>query len=156
MVKLWDNLGLGFGLDLDESENVLNVYDVNKETKLTSIFGGKSVLKAVSAPSSSPAVVVSAGADSSSRRLAVSAWDTRLDCRLPAILTEWKPKKSVEKIAAVNADGVEKVYIRGDVTGKLTVGDMRKVSLPLTESEMDTWWDADAVIVSDESVDESI
>ncbi|WRX13804.1 hypothetical protein QQP08_006291 [Theobroma cacao] len=120
VVKLWDNLGLGFGLDLDESDNVLNVYDVNKETKLTSFFGGKCIFQAVSAPSSSSAVVVSAGADSSFRRVAVSA---------------------------------------DDVTGELTVADMRKVSSPLkslTESDVDTWWDANAVIVSDESVDESI
>ncbi|EOY00135.1 hypothetical protein QUC31_014388 [Theobroma cacao] len=159
VVKLWDNLGLGFGLDLDESDNVLNVYDVNKETKLTSFFGGKCIFQAVSAPSSSSAVVVSAGADSSFRRVAVSAWDTRLPCRIPSILAEWRPKKSVEKIAAVNAGGVEKVYIRDDVTGELTVADMRKVSSPLkslTESDVDTWWDANAVIVSDESVDESI
>lgn len=154
VVKLWDNLGLGFGLDLDESDNLLNVYDVNKETKFASIFGEKSAIQAVSATSSSPSVVVSAGVDSFARRFSVSAWDTRLNCRLPAILAEWSPKKSLEKIAAVTADGVEKVFIRGDVTGKLTVGDMRKVSSPLAESDVDTWWDADAVIVSDELVDD--
>ncbi|XWS63545.1 hypothetical protein CRYUN_Cryun06bG0108400 [Craigia yunnanensis] len=156
VVKLWDNLGLGFGFDLDESDSVLNVYDANNETRLLSIFGGNSVFQTVSAPSSSPSVVVTAGADSSSRRVAISTWDTRLHCRLPAILAEWRSKKIVEKIAAVNANGVEKVYIRGDVTGKLTLGDMRMVSSPLTESDVDTWWDADAVIVSDESDDESI
>ncbi|KAG8498423.1 hypothetical protein CXB51_006898 [Gossypium anomalum] len=155
VVKLWDNLGLGFRLDLDESDNVLNVYDINKETKIRSIFGEKSDFQAVSASSSSPAVVVSAGGDSSTRRVAVSAWDTRLDCRQPVILTEWCPEKPMEKISAVNTDGVEKVYIRGDVKGMLTVGDMRKASSPLrnlTDSEVETWWDADAVIVSDESM----
>ncbi|GMJ13134.1 hypothetical protein like AT1G68440 [Hibiscus trionum] len=126
VVKLWDNLGLGFRLNLDESDNVLNVYDVNKETKIGSIFGGKSEFQAVSAPSlSSPAVLVSAtGGSSTGRR-------------------------------SVNADGVEKVYIRGDVKGKLTVGDMRKPSSTLrnvTDSDVDTWWDADAVIISDESM----
>ncbi|XP_039034933.1 uncharacterized protein LOC120171274 [Hibiscus syriacus] len=155
VVKLWDNLGLGFRFDLDESDNVLNVYDVNKETKIGTICGGKSEFQAVSAPSSSlPAVVVSAVADSSTGRIAVSAWDTRLHCRQPAILTEWSPKKPMEKISAVNANGVDKVYVRGDVTGKLTVGDMRKASSPLrnvTDSDVDTWWDADAVIGSDES-----
>ncbi|XP_022735235.1 uncharacterized protein LOC111288567 [Durio zibethinus] len=159
VVKLWDNLGLGLGLDLDESDKVLNVYDINKGTNIMSIFGGKSDFQAVSAPSSSPAVIVSAGADSSSRQVAVSAWDTRLHCRLPAILAEWRPKNSVEKIAAVNAGGVEKVYIRDDVMGKLTIGDMRKVSSSsrnLTESDVDTWWDVDAVIVSEESVADSM
>ncbi|XWS34978.1 hypothetical protein CRYUN_Cryun21dG0084200 [Craigia yunnanensis] len=94
VVKLWDNLGLGFSFDLDESDNVLNLME---------------------------------------------------------------SQKSEEKIAAVNADGVEKVYIKDDVTGKLTVGDMRKMSSPLrslTESDVDTWWDADAVFVLEESVDE--
>ncbi|XP_022775548.1 uncharacterized protein LOC111317384 [Durio zibethinus] len=143
VVKLWDNLGLGLNLGLDESDNVINVYDVNKETTLTSIFGGKANFQVVSAPSSSSSVVLSAGTDWSSRRVAVRSWDTRLYCRLPAILAELRPKKSEEKIAAFNVDDVEKVYIRGDVTGKLTVGDMRKVSSSLrnlTESDVDTCW----------------
>ncbi|XVE92583.1 hypothetical protein REPUB_Repub01dG0110900 [Reevesia pubescens] len=159
VVKMWDNLGLGFGFDLDESDNDLNVYDVNKEEKFTSIFGGKSDFQVVSASSSSPAVVVSADVDSSTRRVAVCAWDTRLRCRIPTILAEWKPKKSVEKITTVIADGVERVYIRGNVTKKLTLDDMRMVSSPLrnlTEFDVDTWWDADAIIVLDELVDESM
>ncbi|XVF44173.1 hypothetical protein PTKIN_Ptkin02bG0099800 [Pterospermum kingtungense] len=156
VVKLWDNLGLGFGLDFDESQSILNVYDTNKATKLTSIFSEKSAFQAVSALSSSPAVVLSGGTDSLFRRVAVSAWDTRLNCRLPAILAEWSPKNSQEKIAAVDAEGVEKVYIRGDVTGKLTVGDMRKVSSPLTKSDVDSSWDTDSVMVSDELFDESM
>ncbi|OMP12067.1 hypothetical protein CCACVL1_00149 [Corchorus capsularis] len=157
VVKLWDNLGLGFRLDLDESDSILNVYDINKQTNVTSLFGCKSDIPAVSVPSSSRAVVLSAEADSSSGRLSIGAWDTRLPSRLPAILAEWKPKKIVEKIAAVTAGGVEKVYIRDDITGKLTVVDMRKVTSPLTESNGETWWDADAVIVSDEPVvDESM
>ncbi|KAL4281448.1 hypothetical protein GQ457_03G007250 [Hibiscus cannabinus] len=156
VVKLWDNLGLGFRLDLDESDNVLNVYEANREAKFGSFFGGKGEFQAVSAPSSSsPAVLLSAGADSSTGRVAVSAWDTRIHCRKPAILAEWSPEKPMEKISAVNADGVEKVYIRGDVKGKLTVGDMRKASSPLrnvTDSDVDTWWDSGAVIVKDESM----
>ncbi|KAE8730273.1 hypothetical protein F3Y22_tig00003041pilonHSYRG01262 [Hibiscus syriacus] len=156
VVKLWENLGLGFGLDLDESDDVFNVYDVNRETIIGSIFGGKSNFQAVS--SSSSTVVVSAGADSSTGRVAFSAWDTRLHCRQPTILAEWSPEKPMERISAVNADGVEKVYIRDDVTGKLTVGDMRKANSSLrnvTDSDVDTWWDADAVLVLDESIDES-
>ncbi|KAE8701478.1 hypothetical protein F3Y22_tig00110547pilonHSYRG00019 [Hibiscus syriacus] len=83
---------------------------------------------AISAPFSSPAVVFSAGVSLSSRRVAVGAWDTRLCRRVPAIVAEWRPKQSPEKITAVNMDdGVEKVYTRGDVTGKLTVSDMRMV-----------------------------
>ncbi|KAK8631841.1 hypothetical protein V6N13_028618 [Hibiscus sabdariffa] len=41
VVKLWDNLRLGFCLDLDESDNVLNVYDVNRVAKVRSFFRGK-------------------------------------------------------------------------------------------------------------------
>lgn len=69
VVKLWDNLGTGFRLDLDDSHNVLNMYDVNKETKLTSIFGRDSVIHAVSIPFSSTAILVSAAADSLSSRV---------------------------------------------------------------------------------------
>ncbi|XWS22493.1 hypothetical protein CRYUN_Cryun29cG0039900 [Craigia yunnanensis] len=86
---------------------------------------GQPSVRDVSVPSSSPTVVVSAGVDTSFRRVAVSAWDTRLHCRLPAILAEWRPNKSVEKTSAVTAYGVENVYTRGDVTGKLALGDMR-------------------------------
>ncbi|KAL4334497.1 hypothetical protein GQ457_07G016960 [Hibiscus cannabinus] len=133
VVKLWENLTLGFGFDVDESDGVLNGYcDVNKGTNIASIFRGEGGFQAISAPFSSPAVVTSAGVDLSSRRVVVGAWDTRLCCRAPAIVTEWRPKQL--------DDGVEKVYIRGDVKGKLTVGDMRMVISSLrnlTECEGD-------------------
>ncbi|KAK8359925.1 hypothetical protein V6Z11_A04G129900 [Gossypium hirsutum] len=144
VVKLWDNLGIGFRLDLDDNHNVLNMYDANKETKLTSIFGRDSVIHAVSISSSSTAIVVSAGADSLSSRVAVSAWDRRLHSSSPAILSEWRPTRSIEKITTINTKGMEQVYIKGDVVGKLTVGDMRKVSSSLMNSNVETWWDADA------------
>lgn len=140
VVKLWDDLKFGFGV---ESNDVLNVYDTNKGTNAASIFGGKDGFQAISAPLSSPAVIISAGVDSLPGRVAVGVWDTRLRCRVPAIVAEWSTKQSVEKIAAINADGVEKVYIMGDVTGKLaTVGDMRMVMSPLrnlTKCECDIW-----------------
>ncbi|MBA0572387.1 hypothetical protein Golob_002731 [Gossypium lobatum] len=145
VVKLWDNLGIGFRLDLDDSHNVLNMYDANKETKLTSIFGRDSVIHAVSISSSSTAIVVSAGADSLSSRVAVSEWDRRLHSSSPVILSEWRPKRSIEKITTINTKGMEQVYIKGDVVGKLTVGDLRKVSSSLMNSNVETWWDADAV-----------
>lgn len=160
VVKLWDNLGFGFDFDVNESDSVLNMYDVNKGTKLKSLISGGFQPTVLTPSTSSPAVVLSAGIDLSSQRVAIGAWDTRLPCcGLPDILAEWRPKKSLEKITAVIADGVGMVYIRGDVPGKLTVGDLRKVSSPLrnlTESDVDTGWDANSVIVSEESVDESI
>ncbi|KAK8490922.1 hypothetical protein V6N13_121328 [Hibiscus sabdariffa] len=120
VVKLWENLTLGFGFDVDESDGVLNGYcDVNNGTNIASIFRGEGGFQAISAPFTSPAVVISAGVDLPSRRVVVGAWDTRLCCRVPAIVTEWRPEQL--------DDGVENVYIRGNVNGKLTVGDMRMV-----------------------------
>ncbi|KAK5833716.1 hypothetical protein PVK06_017570 [Gossypium arboreum] len=72
VVKLWDNLKFGFGV---ESKDALNVYDANKGTNAASIFGCKDGFQAISAPLSSPAVIISAGVDSLSGRAAVGAWD---------------------------------------------------------------------------------
>lgn len=61
------------------------------------------------------------------------------------------------KTLHVESGGVQKVYVRDDGRYSVTVGDMRKVSTPLgnvTESDADTWWDADAIVVSDESFGE--
>ncbi|GLT91818.1 hypothetical protein SLE2022_096890 [Rubroshorea leprosula] len=156
VVKLWDNLGLGFGLGFDDDgddTNGFNLYDINEQRTIASFLGSKCGVQAVS-KSSTPAVVVSAGADLSGR-VSLSAWDTRLPPRAPAILAEWQPKNPAEKIAAVNVGGREKVYVRDDITGELTVGDMRKVRSPLasvTESDLDTWRDADVAIVSDDTI----
>ncbi|KAJ9140748.1 hypothetical protein P3X46_031356 [Hevea brasiliensis] len=155
VVKLWDNLGFGFGLNLDnQSRNCISVCDMNKEVNVFSIFGEQSEIPAFSTSSSSPAVIVSAETTVSGHLLRV--WDTRVGSRIPEILAEWKPRFG--KFVGRSAGGGEKVYVRDDITGRLTVGDMRKVSSPLgnaTESDVDTWWDADAVLVEEEeSVDE--
>ncbi|XP_021614811.2 uncharacterized protein LOC110616672 [Manihot esculenta] len=155
VVKLWDNLGLGFGLNLDhESRNCISVYDMNKSLNVFSIFGEKSDIPAVSMSSSSPAVIVSADTNVSGHILRV--WDTRVGSRIPEIMAEWRPR--LGKFVGISAGGRKKFYVRDDVTGRLKVGDMRKVSSPLinaAEPDVDTWWDADAVIVAEEeSVDE--
>ncbi|KAJ6689651.1 hypothetical protein OIU85_006007 [Salix viminalis] len=131
------------GLNLDNSCGSRNAafsfYDINKEQKICSIFGSR--CDNFAAVSTSPSVVVSAETNLSGHS-SLSLWDTRIGFRVP-------------EIAGVSG-GVEKVYVRDDVTGELTVGDMRKASSPLvnvTESDMDTWWDADAVIVDDECED---
>jgi hypothetical protein len=70
---------------------------------------------------------------------------------VPEVFAELRP--TLGKIVGVVVGGVEKVYVRDDVTGELTVGDMRKPSSPLvnvTESDVDTWWETDAVIVENE------
>ncbi|KAJ6726346.1 hypothetical protein OIU79_004489 [Salix purpurea] len=154
VVKLWDNLGLGLGLNLDNrcgSRNAaFSFYDINKEQKICSIFGSK--CDNFAAVSTSPSVVVSAETNLSGHS-SLSLWDTRIGFRVPEVSAELR--HMLGKIAGV-CGGVEKVYVRDDVTGELTVGDMRKASSPLvnvTESDMDTWWDADAVIVDDECED---
>ncbi|CAK7326595.1 unnamed protein product [Dovyalis caffra] len=150
VVKLWDNLGLGLGLNLNNSSDsrsaAVSFYDINEEQNICSILGSKS--DNFAAVSASPSVVVSAETNLSGHS-SLSLWDTRVGFRMPEIFAELRPM--LGKIVGVS--GVEKVYVRDDVAGKLTVGDMRKVSSPLvnvTESDVDTWWDADAVIVDDE------
>ncbi|WCJ24506.1 hypothetical protein M5689_006461 [Euphorbia peplus] len=117
VVKLWDNLGLGFRFNAGiESSNHISLYDTNSDRSLFS----------------SPAVIVSAETNVSAHLLKVR--DTRVGGRLPEILAEWRPK--LGKIVGIGG---------GHVTGRLTVGDLRKAQSPLamTESNEDTWWDAD-------------
>ncbi|PON78629.1 Transmembrane protein [Parasponia andersonii] len=154
VVKLWDSLGLGLGLDGGPAQDVVSVYDVDREQKLSSIFGGKLPTSAASAAATSSRGLILSAEASESGRLPLVVWDTRAACRIPAILAEWGPH--LGKIVGVASNGDEKVYIRDDVTGGLTIGDLRNVSSPLkklTEADTnETWWDADAVIVSsDES-----
>ncbi|KAI5436070.1 uncharacterized protein LOC127118933 [Lathyrus oleraceus] len=141
VVKLWDSIGFGLGLDFDEYEDgVISSNDVVSNQN------------ALSTHVDSPAVVVSAS-EGARGNLAVEIWDTRLRKRKPSVVAEWGP--TVGNTVRVESGGVQKVYVRDDGRQRLTVGDMRKVSIPLgnvTESDADnTWWDADAVIVSDES-----
>ncbi|EEF35356.1 conserved hypothetical protein [Ricinus communis] len=152
VVKLWDNLGFGFGLNLDNnSRNCVSLHDINKELSLFSILGERSDIPAVSTSSSSPAVIVSSEANVAGNLLKV--WDTRVGCRIPEILAEWRPRLGKFVGISSGGGGVGKVYVRDDVTGRLTVGDMRKVKSPLvnaTETDVDTWWDADGVSVGEE------
>ncbi|CAI8585424.1 unnamed protein product [Vicia faba] len=141
VVKFWDSIGFGLGLDFDEYEDgVMSSYDVVSSNQ-----------NALSTHVDSPAVVVSAG-EGARGNLAIEIWDTRLRRRKPSVVAEWGP--TVGKTVRVESGGVQKVYVRDDGRQRLTVGDMRKVSIPLrnvTKSDADnTWWDADAVIVSGE------
>ncbi|XP_010551256.1 PREDICTED: uncharacterized protein LOC104821925 [Tarenaya hassleriana] len=109
----------------------------------------------VSAAQSSPVVLAAEGRGSDA--VEVSAWDPRAGIRVPAMLAEWRgPRRMLGRIAGVSGGGVEKIYVRDDVSGEITVGDMRMVNAALTdltESDVDTWWDADSVITADVSVD---
>ena len=129
----------------------VSFYDINKERNICSIFGSK--CDSFTAVSSSPSVVVSSETNLSGHS-SLNLWDSRVGFRMPEVFAELRPL--LGKIVGVSGGGgggVKKVYVRDDVTGELTVGDIRKVSSPLvnvTESDVDTWWDADAVIVDDE------
>jgi len=132
VVKLWDNLGFGFGLNLsdggDARRDVVSFYDMDREERISSIYGETA---AVYTLPQSPAVVVSADRTGSGNLFRV--WDTRVGCRIPEILAEWRPM--LGRIVGVN---VEKVYVRDDVSCGLTVGDIRKVKSPfvhVTESD---------------------
>ncbi|KAG5001360.1 hypothetical protein AAZX31_08G255200 [Glycine max] len=140
VVKLWDSIGFGLGLDFDDYDG----YEVSSAKPL----------QAPTSSTASPAVVVSAG-EGAYGNLALEIWDTRLRRRKPTVVAEWGP--TVGKTLHVESGGVQKVYVRDDGRYSVTVGDMRKVSTPLgnvTESDADTWWDADAIVVSDESFGE--
>lgn len=132
-MKLWDSLGLEFDFEDDSSESVVSMWDSS---------------------TSSPAVVFSAGTSSSNNNdVLFSAYDARIGGEKPAMCAEWPRRR---RKAVGFEGGVGKVYVRDDVTGEVTVGDLRKIRSPLedaTESDGDTWWDADAVTGLDELVD---
>lgn len=141
VVKLWDNLGLKDVVRGADTGNLFAVYDVNCQREIRrigSVFGAKLGIPAMVAASSSSSVVMSAAAEGDGR-VEVRGWDTRVGSGLPALLAEWN--------------------VRDDGSGTLTVGDMRKVNVPLedlTDRETDTWWDADAVVVTDEHFKDSM
>ncbi|CAN6549473.1 unnamed protein product [Malus baccata var. baccata] len=115
---------------------------------------GKSVVKLWD--SSSPSTFLSADSGVSGR-VSLGVWDARVGCRIPAILADWGPQ--LGRIVGVASGVDDKVYVKDGVTGKVTIGDVRKVASPLgnvTGADLDdTWWDADAAVVTDERFDES-
>ncbi|KAI4313916.1 hypothetical protein L6164_026858 [Bauhinia variegata] len=140
VVKLWDSIGFGLGLDFDYSDS--------SSGSMISVYDGETPVPAVS--NSSPPVLFSAGTNGSGN-LELKIWDTRLRRRIPAVFADWGPQ--LGKINGVGSSGVQKVYVRDDAGCGVTVGDMRNVNSPLrkvTKSNVDTWWDTDAVIVTDQ------
>lgn len=141
MVKLWDSIGFGLGLDFDLDEHEFSSSDLAADTVVRSGL--------------TPAVVVSAG-EGASGNLAVAVWDTRLRRLSPAVIAEWEGNEG--RVVGVGAGGVEKVYVKDDVRYGVRVGDMRKVTAPLgnvTERDLGAWWDRDGVVISGETDDES-
>lgn len=148
VVKLWDHLGLGLDFDGEVDGDLISVYDMNREQRVTSLLGGKSGVMAVSPLNSGS--VVTAAEKGVSGNVSLKVWDTRIRCRIPEILAEWGPQLG-KKIVAVGYGGVGKVHVRDDDSE--IVGDIRNVTSPLvdlTVSDVDTWWDADAFIAPDE------
>ncbi|KAK3018735.1 hypothetical protein RJ639_003029 [Escallonia herrerae] len=143
VVKLWDSFGLG--LDFEDSfETKISTWDLNKDVKISSIFGGRGQIPAVAL--ASPAVLLS-GELSNNAGFLLAAHDVRMGRHNPAIRAEWRPR--LGKAAGIHSGGNEKVYVRDGITGALTVGDLRNANIPLensTGADGETWWDAHAVI----------
>lgn len=126
VVKLWDHLDIDGGDD-DDHENVVATFFKNCSF------------------TSSPVILAAEkkGVDA----VKVKACDPRVGFKMPALLAEWRqPGRLLGNIIGVDAGGVEKVYVRDDVSGEIAVGDLRKFNGVLTECEAETWWDADVVI----------
>ncbi|XP_022150470.1 uncharacterized protein LOC111018608 [Momordica charantia] len=143
VVKLWDNFRFEFDhRRVDPNE----INDVIEEPKIGSILAGKSQI----APASTSTVLWSAAADLFGKT-SVNLWDTRVGCQIPALIADWMPVPGT--VLGVKFPGDQKVYIRDVDAGKITVGDVRNVKTPLenlTAADVETWWDADAVMVSAE------
>ncbi|KAL3654420.1 hypothetical protein CASFOL_004101 [Castilleja foliolosa] len=148
IVKLWDSLGLS--LDFDEdlfncgSQSVVSNWDYDRDLKKNEFSGGVWDKSEVSAT-----VVLTAEGNQKGDGVVLGGYDKRMRRRVPALYAEWGLTEAVEK---VSAGRVGKVYVRDGVSGVLTVGDVRNVRRPLEcmrESNGETWWGADAVIVED-------
>lgn len=133
VVKLWDSFGLNLDFqDSSESENP--TWGLDKDLKISEFFAGKNKIPATG--KSSPAVVYLADM-SENDRIVLGAYDRRISNDFPVVCTEWGPRSS--NVAGSRAGG--ELRMRG----------LRNVKTPLnnlTERDVETWWDADAVIVN--------
>ncbi|XP_071725323.1 uncharacterized protein [Rutidosis leptorrhynchoides] len=139
VMKFWDNLGFNFS-----SDNLIALYDsVTFNGFTTALDSDNVVLTATNASSSSGGCV------------SFKAWDTRVGCKIPSILAEWRPMKKnlLEKVNNVGLCGAYNFCITDDVKSAV-VGDIRNVSSPLADlTEADErWWDAASVVDGSESV----
>lgn len=150
VVKLWDSLG--FSLDIDEdlfnydADSVVSTWDSHQgQGERTSDVWG------VPSAAAAPSVLLTAESNGKGDGVILGGYDTRMRGGVPALFAEWK--LPAENVGGVSTAGVSKVYVRDDVSGVVTVGDVRNVRRPLEsvrESDGDTWWDPDAVIVENE------
>ncbi|KAG8382887.1 hypothetical protein BUALT_Bualt05G0126000 [Buddleja alternifolia] len=144
IVNLRNSTSLGLSLDFDE--DLINYESHN----VVSLWGFDNDRKNIPATAmTSPALIFTAEGQWKSDGVVLSCYDTRMPRHTLALHAEWRLP------AAAVAGGDGKVYFRDDVSGVVTVGDVRNVRVPLEsvrEFDGDTWWDADAVIVGDEFV----
>ncbi|KAL5726116.1 hypothetical protein ACHQM5_009186 [Ranunculus cassubicifolius] len=127
VVKSWE----GFGL----SESLISLWDSNKSDISTDI-------SAFTMPS--PSVIVSAGLETS-RNVALRVFDTRVGRQIPQIFSEWQQPNRLQRFSG--EDNGEDVRV-----SSVVVRDLRKIATPLenvTESDVITWFDADAVVIDD-------
>lgn len=107
VVQLWDSLGLS--LDFEDSSSFCS-------DKISSKY------------MASPVVVLWANM-SNSESIAFGAYDTRVARDIPVITVEWQSR--LGNFVGISSSAVEKVYIRDDCAGEVTVGDLRNVKTPL-------------------------
>ncbi|KAJ8641664.1 hypothetical protein MRB53_018358 [Persea americana] len=135
IVKLWNEIGFGFERSIGRN----SMRDLNREEILRSFVAGRSQVPATTTPS--PVVVVSAGV------AGMRIWDARVWSQTPAAAADWLTLRRC--IVGVDSGEVGKVCVR-EHGGSVVVRDMRNLASPLeeiTESDEQTWFDADAVIV---------
>ncbi|KAL2546439.1 hypothetical protein Fot_15672 [Forsythia ovata] len=154
VVKLWDSLGLGLDVFEENNDNdsrrVVSIWDFKKDEKNSNFSSWHWTIPAVA----SPKMVFTAERNEKGDGVVLGGYDIRMRRRIPAVSAEWcSPSAAVTEMLTVSTGGVEKVYVRDEITGLLTVGDVRNVTAPLenvTDCDGDRWWDADADIVDDE------
>ncbi|XP_047306416.1 uncharacterized protein LOC124909826 [Impatiens glandulifera] len=144
VVKIWDCLGLGLDFEDESNDNVVSLWDLNKNKKISSFNGvtGGDGEQIPAVSMASPSVILSA-LSSKDGNVKFGAYDRRIGLHNPSILAEWTPTPSSPRRSKVV--GIDKkVYVIDDDVSSLTVGDMRNVKSPLrnvTESDGDKWWD---------------
>ncbi|KAL6573710.1 hypothetical protein OROHE_002170 [Orobanche hederae] len=155
VLRLSDSLGLSLDShkDLCGSLSVVSTWDCGRGLKENGFPGGVWDIPDAAAVATAGVVLVAEG-NPKGGGVILGGYDTRMRLCVPALHAEWSSSATAaEKVAGVDKGSVGKIYVRDDVSGVLTVGDVRNVRRPLVcvrESDGDTWWDADAVIEENE------
>ncbi|XP_075504635.1 uncharacterized protein LOC142542077 [Primulina tabacum] len=150
VVKLWDSLSssFNFGLEFDdfESDDVVSTWDFDRRRDSNGFPGLISNI---------PALVFMAEGNEKGDGVVLRGYDTRVRSRVPDLYAEWRSSPAAKVSAASTTVIGGKIYVRDDVSGVLTVGDVRNVRMPLEktgDSDGETWWGADALVIEDEYV----